>query len=263
MTTTMASYTTQLQAGLGMVEETMTLLNLWHEGIDVSEICRLALSSGQFPNVSARRLRNIVAECFAPRLLADKARPAKTMKLLSPHLDPRSIRQLLFLYTCRANQILSHFVRDVYWEAYLAGRTEIENETAREFVVRANQDGMTTKQWSETTVRRVGSYLTGCCCDFGLLESGPRTKRRILPFRIEPQVTTVLAYDLHFAGLGDNQVLASEDWRLFGLEREDVLNELKRQSLQGKFIVQTAGGISKISWPCKSIEELVDVIADG
>ena len=185
------------------------------------------------------------------------------MKLLSPHLEPRSIRQLLFLFTCRANQILSDFVRDVYWEAYSAGRTDIDNETAREFVVRANQDGMTAKQWSATTVRRVGSYLTGCCCDFGLLEAGARTRRRILPFRIEPQVTTILAYDLHFAGLGDNRVLASEDWGLFGLERGDVVGELKRQSLQGKFIIQTAGGISKISWPCKSIEELVDVIADS
>lgn len=53
-------YTTQLQAGLGLVQETRLLLNLWSPGMSSPALYLAALNSGQFPNVSARRLRNIV-----------------------------------------------------------------------------------------------------------------------------------------------------------------------------------------------------------
>lgn len=62
-------YTTQLQAGLGLMDETKTLLELWAPGMDVARLLQAALQSGSFPNVAARRLRNIIAECFAPRYL--------------------------------------------------------------------------------------------------------------------------------------------------------------------------------------------------
>jgi hypothetical protein len=62
-------YTTQLQAGLGLITETRQLLELYEPGVSVAELTERALSSGRFPLVTARRLRNIVAECFAPRYL--------------------------------------------------------------------------------------------------------------------------------------------------------------------------------------------------
>ncbi|MCB0060382.1 MAG: DUF1819 family protein, partial [Caldilineaceae bacterium] len=137
---TSAIYTTQLQAGTGLIEETRILLGLWQSGMSVPELTQAALQSGQFPNVSARRLRNIVAEAFAPRFLVDDARPAVVLNRLQGYLLRREFEQLLFLFTCRANLILADFVRDVYWQAYSAGRSQLTNEEARDWVVRANQD---------------------------------------------------------------------------------------------------------------------------
>jgi hypothetical protein len=260
---TTVRYTTQLQAGLGMIDETRSLLQLWAEGVEPSALSQSALESGRFPNMSARRVRNLVIECFSPRYLSSDAKPAALLKKLMGAVSTREFEQLLFVYTCRANPILADFVREVYWRQYSAGREAISNDEAREFVIQANHDGKIAKQWSPTTIRRVASYLTGCCADFGLLEGGARSVRRILPFRAERRVMIVLAYDLHFAGLGDNRVLADADWSLFGLGRDDVLAELKRLSLKGLFIIQTAGRVTRIGWQCKTEEELADVIAQS
>lgn len=258
----MSKYTTQLQAGLGLVPETIALLELWSPSMSPSQLTDAALSSGQFPNVSARRLRNIVSECFAPRLLVGKPQPAEWLRLIVPIVDSRSIHQLLFIFACRANRILADFVRQVYWPAYSSGNNQIEREAAREFVVGANQDGLTHSYWAESTVRRVSSYLIGACRDFKLLESTGGKKVEINVIRIEPTVTVILAYLLHVSNLGDNQVLAHEDWELFGLDRTDVLAELQNLSKQGHFIVQSAAGISDISWKYQSMSELIDVIAN-
>ena len=183
-----------------MVEETRSLLELWEPGMDVPALNQAALQSGRFPSMSARRVRNLVAECFAPRVLCDSAKPAVLLKALFPLLATREFEQLLFTYACRANSILADFVCEVYWSAYTAGRQTLSNNDAKEFVVCANRDGKTASPWSASTIRRVASYLTGSCADFGLLERGAKRVRKLLHYRIEPRTAAIVAYDLHFAG---------------------------------------------------------------
>jgi hypothetical protein len=256
-------YTSQLQAGLGLINETKELLELWAPGMSVSQLNQVALDSGRFPNVTARRLRNVISECFAPRYLISNGAPAQHLKKLSGNVPGSDFTQILLLFTARANPILSDFIRDVYWSRYAGGYAEISSADARAFVERAIDDGKTTIRWSESTVRRVSAYLTGCCADYGLLERGTRSSRRILPVRISHLASAYLAYDLHFAGVGDNALLTHPDWQLFGLAREDVLEELKKLSLKGHLIIQAAGDVVRISWKQQSMEALCDVLSKG
>ncbi len=256
-------YTTQLGAGLGLVNETKTLLDLWSPGMSAGQLHQVGLESGRFPTVTARRLRNIVVECFAPRYLVSGGTPAAHLKRLSVSLSTADLTQLMLVFTCRANLILGDFVRHVYWARYAGGYSQITNDDARAFVERGIDDRKTSKRWTETTVRNVAGYLTGCCADYGLLERGHKTTRRIIPFHASTVVTAYLAYEIHFAGVGDNALLTHEDWQLFGLAREDVLEEIKRLSLKGLLIVQAAGDVIRISWKQQNMEALCDVLTQS
>ena len=260
---TTEAYSSMLNAGIGMIDEISALLKLWNPGMSISELNQIALSSGEFPNITARRLRNFIAECYGPRYLANGGAPALLLKKLLPIFSSKEFNQLLFLYTCRESKVLLDFVRDVYWSAYSAGRNNLSTEDALAFVIRANQDGRTVKQWSESTLQRVARYLTSSCADFGLLESGQKSVRKILPFRIESSVAVILGYDLHFSGHGDNSVLSHLDWALFGMDRADVLNEFKRLALKGWWIIQSAGDVTRIGWQYSSMEELINAFTQG
>lgn len=256
-------YTSQLGAGLGLVNETKTLLDLWSPSMSANQLHQVALESGRFPTVTARRLRNIVVECFAPRYLVAGGAPARHLKRLSSTISTADLTQLMLVFTSRANRIFGDFIRQVFWARYAGGYTQITNDDARIFVERAIDDGLMTKRWSASMVQNVSGYLNGCCADYGMLERGRRTSRRILPFRISPVVAAYLAYELHFAGVGDNTLLTHEDWALFGLAREDVLEEIKRLSLKGLLIVQVAGDVIRISWKQQDMEALCDVISQS
>lgn len=255
-------YTTQLQAGLGLLEETRQLLQVYQPGMSASQLYEAALASGRFPLVTARRLRNIVAECFAPRYMRDPQVAAR-LKSLVDRFTTAELNQLLFIYTARANLVLADFVREVYWARYSAGRNDLQLEDARTFVANSVREGKTQKPWSETTIKRISSYLMGCCADYGLLTITGRNQRSIAAYRILPKVAAYLAYDLKFSDLGDNQIVSSSDWDLFGLERADVRDQLKRLSLQGLLIFQAASDVVHIGWTYKSMEELIDVIAQS
>lgn len=256
-------YTTQLQAGLGLVDETKTLIQLWTPGMSVAELYKMALQSGQFSTITARRLRNIVSECFAPRYLLSNGAPAAHLKRLVPAIATPELRQLMLIFTSRANPILGDFIREVYWPRYAAGYTQITNNEARAFVKRAIDEGRTAKRWSATTVQRVAAYLNGCCADYGLLERVRRSTRQILGYRVLPVVSAYLLHELHFAGVSDSALVAHKDWGLFGLTRVEVIEEMKRLSLKGLLLVQIAGDLVRVSWRHKNMETLCDVLTQG
>lgn len=255
-------YTTQLSAGLGLLDETRQLLHIYQYGNSISQLYDAALASGRFPLVTARRLRNIVFECFAPRYLRDP-HIAERLKLLIDRFTTTELNQLLFIYTARANLVLADFVREIYWARYSTGRNDLELEDARTFVANSVREGKTRKPWSETTIRRNASYLIGCCADYGLLTTRGRTQKSIATYRILPKVAGYLAYEFKFTGLGDNHIVSHPDWALFGLERADVCDQLKQLSLQGLLIFQAASDIVHIGWIYTSMEELIDVIAQS
>ncbi len=252
-------YTTQLQAGLGLVDETKLLMSLYEVDMTPGELYELALNSGLFPMVSARRLRNIIAECFSPRYI--KPGVAITLKKLQPNTSSSAFTQILLVHTALANRVLLDFITDVFWTKYSGGRDTISVDDAREFVVNAMREGRTQKPWSESTIKRVSSYVVGCCADYGLLSSGRISKRVIQPVRIQLATVLYLSHWLHCSGLGDNAVINHESWKLFGLEPLDVRDELKKLSKNGWLIVQAAGDVIRISWQLKSMEDVVDVIA--
>lgn len=230
--------------------------------MSANQLHQVALESGRFPTVTARRLRNIVVECFAPRYLAAGGMAAMHLKRLAPTISTADLTQILLVFTSRANPILGDFVRQVYWARYAGVYTHVTNDDARAFVERGIDDGKTVKRWSETTVRRVSAYLPAAaptteCSNAGC---GPAAASS---FSHLPTVAAYLAYELHLAGVGDNALLTHEDWQLFGLAREDVLEEIKRLSLKGLLIVQAAGDVIRISWKQPDMEALCDVLAQG
>src|SRR5271157_164938 len=87
-------YTTQLQAGLGLVPETLKLLAIWEPRMTGPDLLKATLTSGEFPNITARRLRNVILEAFSPRYLVDGAAPARLLKTLSAAASRDDFRSL-------------------------------------------------------------------------------------------------------------------------------------------------------------------------
>src|SRR5262249_60727685 len=105
----------------------------------VPQLMRAALESGRFTTVTARRLRNIIGECFAPRYLVDNGAPAARLKRLLPSLSASELQQLFLLYTCRANPILADFIRQVFWARYSGGTTKVSTGDRRELVEKSSE----------------------------------------------------------------------------------------------------------------------------
>lgn len=257
------AYTTQLQAGLGMIHETMDLLRLWQHGDHAARLSEKAVASGLFSRTTARRARNIVAEMFAPRFLIGAGRPACYLKhLVECSVNSEDLSQLFFIYAARAQAIFADFVTDVYWPRYSTGSQTLSRAEAEAFVHRALDDGKMQKRWSETTIRRVSGYLLGCCSDFGLIGGPTTSDRTIKRFTIRPNAALYLAHDLHFAGMSDLSLTRHDDWRLFGLPPSEVIGQLRGLSHDGHLIVQATTDLVHVAWKYSSMEDCIRAITE-
>ncbi len=255
-------YTSALSKGQGLIQETVSLLQIWEPGVTSSQLVSSALDCGTLAKATANRVRGIIAEGFGPRYLVGSPAPALQLRfLLAKGVPIKALSQLFFVYTARANLILHDFVREVYWVKYSAGETHLGKEDALHFIESGINRGLIPKPWSTSMMDRVAGYLLGCLQAFSLLTSARKGRREILPFNIASLTTLYFAHELHFRGLSDSAVLEHADWGLFGLESRDVVRELERVSYGGHFVVQYSGEILRIAWKYKSMEECLDAIA--
>jgi hypothetical protein len=255
-------FTTQLQAGLGMIQETVGLLRLWQPGETPARLADKAIAEGALARTTARRARNIVAEMFAPRYLINGGEPAARLKRLEEaRLPAEDLVQLFFLHTARAQPIFGEFVTDVYWPQYEAGALRLGRRQAEEFIRKALDQGRMRKRWTDSTRRKVAGYLIGCCTDFGLLDESQRSDRAIRRFAIRPRVALYLVYELHLAGLSDAAVMTHDDWRFFGLDAQQTLKTVQELAHNGHLIVQAGGDVIQISWTYPNMEACISALA--
>lgn len=244
-----------------MVDETITLLNVWFPGMSSQELLSMAVSQGILSKATAIRTKDIVSRQFCHRYLIDGDRPARQLKILLDHgIPPSKIKQILLIHTARANNILHDYICEVYWPKYQAAQQGVSKEDALQFIRNAVSSGLTTTRWSVNMIDRVARYLNGCLYDFGLVEDTTGDIRRFTHYRIERATSLYLTYDIHFSGHNDTSILHNEDWRLFGLEPMDVRYELERVS-PGFFIPQFAGDLLRVSWRNTTMEDALHAIA--
>jgi hypothetical protein len=134
-------------------------------------------------------------------------------------------------------------------------------QDALDFMKSAHASGHMPKNWSEAIKTKMTRYLLSALTDFKLTRNLPQGRREIVPFNIQPTTTLYVAHEAHFAGLSDHAVLDHADWKLFGLDRQGVLEELRKVAAEGHFIVQFSGDLLRISWKYKTMEECLDGIA--
>ena len=254
-------YTAEISKGQGIIAETVALLRAWEAGMDTSALKDKVRREGIIDRATALRVDDIVGRLFGPRYLSNGATAAIHMKqLVESGVAVGKLTPIFLIHAARAHVILHDFICDVYWGRFAAGATEVTRQDAIDFVERAKNTGLIDPPWSESTTVRIARYLCTALMHFGLASKDRAGRRDILPYRLEQLTALYLAHDLHFSGLGDDAVLNSPDWMLFGLEPLDVRPELERVAA-GHFILQSTGGLQRISWQYSSMAEALNAIS--
>lgn len=250
-------YNIELSKGTGLVSETLALLTVYNPTQSKSELTENVISSDILVKNSPARIKDIVQIGFYKRYMKDDSTiPMHLKSLYEAHLSIEVLSQIFLIYTVRANPILRDFIKEIYWPSVKNGADKIDFTDSRKFIEDKIKFSDKISGWSESTQKRMASYLIATLVDFRLLAK----TRKILPFFMKDITAEYLAHDLHFSGLGDNSLLASPDWETFGYSNFETVSHLERLSFQGAFIFQHSGEMVNIEWNYLTFEEFINGI---
>lgn len=252
-------YNSDLLKGTGLIQETMVLIDIYKENMSKQELIEHVLEFNSLAKEHENRTKDIVNLVFTKRYLKDNDSAVFDIQhLRNKYVSLEIISQILFIYTCRANLILFDFVSEIIQPLIKNGHTVLPDKSAYNFIEMAIRDGRIPNKWSDSTKQKVSEHMNACLIDFKIIDRS----KRLLPFFLNDITANYWLHKQHFKGFSDEAVLSLEEWELFGLNKEEVVNLFHRLSLNGSFLFQHAGDITIINWKYKSMTELINGITE-
>lgn len=247
-------YNSNLLKGTGLIEETLTLIEYYEEDENVLDFYQRIMQYGLLSKSTENRVKDIVRNVFAGRYLVYGISIPKYLKEMRENYASMDvITQLFYIYTCRANLVLSDFIIEVYYPLTRKSYSALKASDPKDFIRQALTDGRIPVSWSDSTVNKVSEHIIASLIDFRLIEKD----KKILPYRLIELSANYLLHELHFRGFSDFDIWNHNDWKLFGLTSEDVIKEIEKISFSGSFIFQFSGELLRISWQYKNMEEFI------
>jgi hypothetical protein len=257
MLETIRKYNSDLLKGTGLIQETLMLLDIYKPEISKTDFTEEVINSNALVKNHNNRIKDIIEHVFFRRYVNYGKDAVLALKYLrEKHFGLEVLSQLLLIYTCRKNLILFDFIASIYQKLIDQGATILPQNAAKEFIEEGIKNGNIEKPWSDSTKRKVAEHINACMIDFKLTDR----QKRLLPLFLSDSAANYLAHELHFIGYSDEAIVSAEEWMLFGYNRYNTIKHLERLSIQGHFILQNSGDLTKITWHYQSMKELIDAI---
>src|SRR5690606_22023680 len=163
-----------------------------------------------------------------PRYLTPDAGPAARLKrLLEASYGVDELLQLMLLYCARTYPELRDFIVEIYWGRYAAGAGYLYRQDSDVCFRNGYESGKLPQRWTDASRTKIARYLLAALTDFRLVGPAVKDRREILPFAMQEFTALYLVHELHFGGVGDQGLMNHRDWRIFGLEPYEVLQQLR------------------------------------
>ena len=243
----------QLCKGTGMINETLLLLELCEEGITKETLLSQVINSNILSTSSETRAKDIVKTVFYNRFMKDNPKVCHWLRRVrSRGLSVNHLSQLLYIFCARQNDILRDYIETELNPASESFIDTLPKDTFVKYVKQLAENNLV--DWSEASIKKNASYIKACLCDFQIIDNN----NRILKPEINDFTALFLMYELHFSGLSDMAIWNHEDWKLFNINKSDVLRIILELNLKGGYIAQSSGELLTISWQYKTMEEMID-----
>ena len=249
-------YNIDLCKGTGLIQESMVLLDVYDKSISKQQFVEKVIRENSLAKKSDKRIKDIVETGFYKRYVnRNKDIPLYLSKLKDNYISLSVIQQIFLIYTSRANLILFDFIIDKYWIEINSGVIVFKNNYAKEFLNEIMKHNFILK-WSESTQNKMSSYLMSSLVDFKFIEKNGR----VVPVFINDITANYLLHELHFNGLSDEDIIMAEEWKIFGLNKNEIIDIVHKISLTGIFLFQYSGDLFKINWKYQTMNEFIDGI---
>jgi len=251
-------YSSAISGKGALIGETLIVLDQIDRGHSIDQVRAMVREHDLLGKVTMRT-REAVWENIHARYLTDGDRARILARIVVHSPDRQTQRLVLFYELCRWSHVLRDTTIHCVYPRYAAGYSAISKMDIQDYFDDIAEGHPELTEWSPQTRDKVASNILTSLRDLGLLE-GSRRKQFTRLYVPLPAFSYVL-YRLAEDGLtAPQKLLDLEQWRLFFLERTDVVNLLDEATAAGYCTFKHRGDIYTLDLHRPSLEAYVEAV---
>jgi Putative inner membrane protein (DUF1819) len=253
-----APYSSKIIKAGALIGDTKTLLSHWDVDASVDENIGRVQRDNVFGKASRSRVEAILA-IFRQRYLTEEPVTKALVTLVRRKFSTPALTWLLYFHSARADQLLRDAVTEIVVPMRARGLVDINVQDLRRLLAKWVNEGKTTAHWSEPTITRIAQGLLSALRDFGVLQGA--VKKKIVPAYFPIESFAYIVFYLKQYQPSGAKLIALPDWKLFFLQREGVERFLFEAHQRNLLEYHVAGNVTRLTFPCKTLEEYANVLA--
>jgi len=252
------TYTSGLSTKGSLLEETLIVLRMIDQGHSLRQVKAMVVEHnllGKMTQVTSE----VVWKRIHAHYLGDREHTHTLARMVVHAPDQQTGRLALFYEFCRSTPLLRDVTTKCVYPRYAAGYTAIDKAIIQQHFDAISAIHPEIAEWSPQTRDKVISNILTILRDFGLLRG---TQRKQFSHLYVPLSAFVyVLYRLAQDGVSaPESILNAEDWRLFFLERADVMVLLDEATAAGHCTFKHQGDIYTLDLRYPSLEACVEAL---
>jgi len=256
--TSTPAYSSALSSKAALIDETLTILREIDHGHSPDEV-RAWVMERDLLGKETMRTRESAWEHVHARYLADERRRHLVARMVVRAPDRATQKLVLFYELCRSSLLLRDTMLGCVYPRYAAGFSSISKADIQQYFDSITEQHPELKEWSPQTRAKVVSNILTILRDFGLLQGTQR--RHFVHLHVPLAAFVYVLYRLAEDGLTTPQaLLGAKDWRIFFLDRSDVLHLLDEATVTGHCTFKHQGDVYTLNLHYPSLEACVEAL---
>ena len=253
------SYTSKIIKAGALLADTKTFLAHWDLESSIHENVRRIERENIFGKASRSRVEDIL-RIFRQRYLTEDTVTRALVVLVKRRFPASALDRIFYFHSAQSDRLLCDTVLEILVPLKTKGISNIDAVEIQHTLTKWVQEGKTTSEWGDYTIRRVCQGLLSTLRDFGVLEGA--VNKRIAPTLLPITAFAYIMFFLKQHQPSGAKLIDLPDWKLFFLPPEGVERFLFEAHQSNLLEYHAAGSVTRLTFPTDSLEEYANVLAE-
>lgn len=251
--------TSRIIKASALIADTKTLLAAWDLTQSTTQNLDRFRRENLFGKASRIRVEDVL-RIFRQRYFDDPEVGSALVLLTRSGVPSTWLDPLLYYYSVKNDLTLRGLILEIVYPKMMSGRTTILVDDVMRQLREWSDGGKTTSAWGEDTVKRIARNSMATLRDYGIFQG--KSTKSISSFYLPIEAFAFLAFEMARSQYSGEQILRSEDWKLFFLPVEGVERFFLEAHQERLLTYYAAGSIIRLDFPVQTLVEYANVLIE-
>ncbi len=251
-------YSARISGALSLIKETKIFFKELNEDKKLEEINERVLNKNIFDKTSLGRRKRVFSAIKQRFFVHPDVNTKILQKIINSDLNESIKNFIIYYYFSKAESIVYDITTQLLYTMFLDGKSIVTKKDIQTFLEKQARTHKEIETWTESTRERVVEHYLASMKDFGFLK-GRLKKQFEIPF-IPTEVILFILFENLDKKMNVKQILNLDDYKLFFLEKDDIIRYFEEGARMGYIRFNHAKEIYDLNSMELTLEGYVDAI---